>query len=351
MSQINFADATLKKLIIHFVGNAGLEEKLKISEKPIQNIDDSLLEVLKKYFLTPFKGIEYFHFTHHSEDLNLNEMYHYCEKIFESKDEFVHQSALIASHLYENSNHPKIQGGELYVAFFNDILVNDESTSAIGIFKSENKDTFLKINIGDDNYDLTTDTGININKLDKGCLILELEKENGYLVCSVDHTNKGNEALYWKDNFLKLKPKKDAYFHTNNYLKITSDFIQHKLKDEFELQKIDEVDLMNRSLNFFKKNENFDFNKFTEEILPQEEVRETFKSFKKQYEKENDFNIADEFEIHDKAVKKQARVFKSILKLDKNFHIYVHGNRDLILRGQDEENGMNYYKLYFKEEN
>ena len=49
------------------------------------------------------------------------------------------------------------------------------------------------------------------------------------------------------------------------------------------------------------------------------------------------------------AVKKQARVFKSVLKLDKNFHIYIHGNRDLIEQGTDER-GRKYYNIYYEEE-
>lgn len=43
-------------------------------------------------------------------------------------------------------------------------------------------------------------------------------------------------------------------------------------------------------------------------------------------------------------------MLKSVIKLDKNFHIYVHGRRDLIERGFDEEKGKKYYKVYFDEE-
>jgi len=39
-----------------------------------------------------------------------------------------------------------------------------------------------------------------------------------------------------------------------------------------------------------------------------------------------------------------------VIKLDKNFHIYVHGNRDLIEKGFDEAKGKNYYKMYFEQE-
>ncbi|MDD4067910.1 MAG: nucleoid-associated protein, partial [Bacteroidales bacterium] len=54
------------------------------------------------------------------------------------------------------------------------------------------------------------------------------------------------------------------------------------------------------------------------------------------------------FNISDSAVKKQARVFKSVIKLDKNFHIYVHGDRKLIEQGQDEKG--KFYKVYYNEE-
>jgi len=39
--------------------------------------------------------------------------------------------------------------------------------------------------------------------------------------------------------------------------------------------------------------------------------------------------------------------FKNILKLDRNFHVYVHGSKDK-LNVERDENG-NYLKLYFKE--
>ena len=42
-------------------------------------------------------------------------------------------------------------------------------------------------------------------------------------------------------------------------------------------------------------------------------------------------------------------LFKSILKLDKNFHIYIHGNSELIRRGE-EKDGRKFYKIYFENE-
>ena len=43
-----------------------------------------------------------------------------------------------------------------------------------------------------------------------------------------------------------------------------------------------------------------------------------------------------------------ARYFKSVIKLDSNFHIYVHGKREWIERGFDEEKKLIIIKLSLK---
>ena len=63
----------------------------------------------------------------------------------------------------------------------------------------------------------------------------------------------------------------------------------------------------------------------------------------------NSLILDNSFEISGHAVKQQARVFKSILKLDKNFHIYIHGNKELIERGTDPD-GRKFYKIYYERE-
>jgi hypothetical protein len=83
--------------------------------------------------------------------------------------------------------------------------------------------------------------------------------------------------------------------------------------------------------------------------MEQPEIIESFKQYKSAYQQEREIDIADDFTISDSAVKKQSRVWKSVIKLDKNFHIYVHGNRNLIEQGTDE-NGK-FYKIYYQEEN
>ena len=103
-------------------------------------------------------------------------------------------------------------------------------------------------------------------------------------------------------------------------------------------------------MNYFKEKDTFDIDEFAGQVIGNPEAIASFKTFKSQYEQEFDSPIADTFEISGNAVKKQQRVYKSVLKLDKNFHIYIHGDKQLIEKGFDEGKSMNFYKVYFKEE-
>ena len=54
-------------------------------------------------------------------------------------------SGQIAKYLYKVANHPKIKSGELYVVYFKGVQIEGNMLDAIGIFKSENKETYLKV--------------------------------------------------------------------------------------------------------------------------------------------------------------------------------------------------------------
>ena len=58
---------------------------------------------------------------------------------FQDQSNLITESAKILNHLYEQSDHPNIKTGELYVAFFRDIQSEDEMLNGIGIFKTEKR--------------------------------------------------------------------------------------------------------------------------------------------------------------------------------------------------------------------
>jgi hypothetical protein len=221
---------------------------------------------------------------------------------------------------------------------------------AIGIFKSESKETFLKVFPHGQSWEVIAEDGVNINKLDKGCLIFKKNKAEGYVVSVVDNTNKQQDAQYWVKDFLQVVPSATSYYHTDAAMGMCKLFISNELQEKFEVNKSDQIDLLNRSMDYFKTKDAFKMDEFATEVLHHPEMIETFTQYKQTYETARQVIIEDEFDIHLSAVKKQQRVFKSILKLDKNFHVYIHGRKDLIEKGYDEFSGKNFYKLYFDEE-
>lgn len=350
---VTFFEASFNTISVHHVGNQSQSEMYALSDHPLVLKDELISSLLKQYFLSPFeKSVEVYHLMHSTGDLGLNEIHHFATQIFENKDKFHETSQQMAKYLYKIANHPKIKSGELYVAYFKNVQIEGNLLDAIGIFKSENKETYLKVYPAEGGFAVDyEENAININKLDKGCLIFNIEKENGYKVVVIDSTTRGQEAaVYWKDEFLQLKIRNDSYNQTSNALGIYKNFVTNKIDDEFEMTKADKIDLLNRSMKYFKEKETFDMDEFAGEVISNPKAIESFKTFKNQYEEEYDTKIGDTFEISGNAVKKQARVFKSVLKLDKNFHIYIHGDNKLIEKGFDDDKHMNYYKVFFKEE-
>ncbi len=349
---ISFFESNLTHLSIHHVGNPLQDERYALSDNPISLADEMLKGILNQYFSSPFGKVnEMYHLYHPNDDLNLNEVYHFAESIFDDPNTLHENSKQLAKHLYDVSNHPKIKAGEFYVAYFKDVQVEGELWDAIGLFKSETKETYLKVYPEKDGFGLSYEQeAININKLDKGCFIFNTEKENGYKVAVIDNTNRGQEAVYWKDEFLKLKIRNDNYHQTNNVLGVYKNFVTKNIDTEFEVSKTEKIDLLNRSMKYFKEKESFDLDEFNNEVIGNEQGIASFLNYKKGFEDEFETPIPDSFDISEAAVKKQSRVYKSVLKLDKNFHIYIHGDKKLIEKGFDADKHMSYYKVYFKEE-
>ncbi|RXK81029.1 nucleoid-associated protein [Filimonas effusa] len=339
----------LKGVIVHKVGNPTRGEELRLSANALTLNDEIVSKLLTKYFLGSFNENEQYHFTHIS-DLALNEVYTYVTQIFDNPASFEAQSALLAHFLYNKSTHVKVKEGEFYVAHFDDVPFGNSYVQAVGLFKSESKETFLKVFPHGQSWEVIHEEGVNINKLDKGCLIFRQDRENGYVVCVVDVTNKQQDTQYWIKDFLQVEPYADSYHHTNNYLSLCKNFITKEYPEKFEVAKSDQIDLLNRSMDYFKEKEDFSMEEFTREVMHHDEVIDSFMEYKKNYESAKSINIEDEFAIHVSAVKQQQKGFKTVLKLDKNFHVYIHGRRDLIEKGIDEMSGKKYYKLLFDEE-
>jgi hypothetical protein len=345
---IDSSQVTFQALSIHYTGNKAADEPLTLSGSPIDLSDTQVRDGLLRYFFSHFRKPEYYRFTH-SDSVSLNTVYSLCERIFSDGDR--HElSVSLARYLYERSVHPQIKGGEFYVAYFKNCLVDDEVADAIGIFKTEAKNQFFKVEQQGSVFRVFQDCGVSEEKLDKGCLVFKTEKQEGYKVCIADTAARGAEARYWRDDFLGLAPANDDYHKTNNFLSLCKSYIKEQMPEEFAVEKTAQIDMLNKSVDFFKKHDRFDFKEFSAEVIQEPVLVQSFERYKDSRGAQYENGIEDRFDISDTAVRKQSKVFKSILKLDKNFHIYIHGNKDLIEKGYDEAAKMNYYKIYFREE-
>lgn len=346
---INFSSADLNAVSIHGIGSKQENEGVLLSDRPNIIETDELKGSLLKYFFSSFREPAFHSFHFSSGDLSLNAIYKFATQIFENPTRFHEISIDIAEQLYEKSNHPNIKNGDLMMSYIRDVLVEDELVDAIAIIKSESKDTFLKLEKASKAIKLNLDKGVNIEKMDKACIILNTEKEDGYKLCIADKLNKKSEAQFWKSDFLNVINRSDDYHMTKDYIQATKGFVKERLKPLFEIDKTDEAAILNRSKNYFKNETEFNEDDYKKTVFQDDKAVALFDEYSKDLAEEKTVYLAPSFSVSDAAYKNQSSVFKSVLKLDKNFHVYIHGDRDLIQRGSDED-GRKFYKIYYETE-
>lgn len=338
----------LKKISIHHIGNKTNDEELMLSKKTL-SLDNNLALVLKNHLLQRFANInEEFHFNH-PQGIKYNPCHGIISDMFSGEMAFHKGSVALAQHLFENTTHPMVKAGELYIGHFEDCEIDGKMVEAVGIFKTENRTKFFDLYNDDESFVLEQRDGIDLGKFEKGCLVFNTRERNGFIAYLIDNQSRGAEAQYWKDDFLGLEQSSNEFSQTSQFMDITKKFVTKQMGEEFEVSKTDKIDLLNRSVEYFKTNEVFDKKDFEKEVFQHADVIQSFRKFDNEYRENQDMQIPDNFEISVPAVKKQSRAFKSVLKLDKNFHVYIHGNRELIQQGV-EKDGRKFYKIYFDEE-
>ncbi|SFR50664.1 hypothetical protein SAMN04490243_2401 [Robiginitalea myxolifaciens] len=348
---LNLFSAQIDTLTLHRVGNQHRGEALFLSDQPAA-LNDELSALLKEYFFKPFREKEenYYCFTHEAA-LEFHPIYEAARQFFEKPDRLVEVSREIARHLYAQSKHPHIKSGECYVVYLRDVLVDNQKTDALGIFKSEIKQDFLQFKERDSDLEMQIKQGVNLNRLDKGCLILNREAEAGFKVLSVDSNR--YDAKYWIEEFLGLAPLTDENFYTKNYLKFCQNFAKEVVLPAEDKQQ--EVLFMNRAVNHFAKNDDFEESKFLNEVLENPELIPEFKHYKT--EKGPKYSIEDvsNFPIANKAVSDTRKKMKNVIDLDTNIQIKLNfinpeSAEKFVEKGWDEERQMYYYLVYFNRE-
>ncbi len=348
---INLYSTQIESISLHRVGNQNKSEGIFLSEEPF-SLNDETTGLLKEYFFRPFREKEENYFKLSNEvDVEFNELHKIATEIFADPSSAHLNSKKIATHLFEQSNHPHIKSGEVYVSYLTGLLLDNVKVDAIGIFKSELKHDFLQFEEKGSNLNILVQQGININKLDKGCLIFNVDKEEGYKVLSVDSNR--YDAKYWLENFLGAEPLSDDNFKTKNYLKFCQNFAKDVVLPAEDKQQ--EVLFMNRAVNHFAKNDEFEESSFLTEVMENPELIPEFKHYK--VEKGPKYSIEDvsNFDIANKAVSDARKKIKNVISLDTNIQIKLdfinpESAEKFVEKGWDEERQMYYYLVCFNKE-
>ena len=348
---INLYAAHIASLSIHRVGNKSRNEGIFLSSAPYK-MDDEIRPLLKEFFLKPFRDKEenYFQFRHEA-DLEFHDLYNTVSEIFDDPESIHEHSKKITKHLFDQSMHPHIKNGEVYVAYMENLQIDNEKVDGIGIFKSEIKQDFLQFAEQGDQLDAILQQGVNLKKLDKGALIFNVKKEEGYKVLSIDSNR--YDARYWVESFLGVDAFEDENFFTKKYLKFCQDFAKDVVLPAEDKQQ--EVMFMNRAVNHFAKNDNFEESSFVNEVIDNPALVPEFNHYKT--EKAPKYKIEDltTFPIANTAVSAARKKIKNVINLDTNIQIKMDFiNPDsaerFVEKGWDEEKQMYYYLVYFNKE-
>jgi hypothetical protein len=348
---LNLYNTHIETLSIHRVGNKSRNESQFLSGQPF-SLTDEIVPLMKEYFFRPFREKEenYFQFSH-EVDLDYNEMFQFASEVFANPSSLHDVSKKITNHLFEQSNHPHIKNGEVYVTYLTNVNIDNNVVDAIGVFKSEVQTDFLQFEEKGTTLEMILQQGINLSKLDKGCLIFNYKKEEGYKILSVDSNR--YDARYWLEHFLSVDAFQDENFITKKYLKFCQGFAKDVVFPAED--KKQEVMFMNRSVNYFAKNDQFEESNFLNEVMDNPDLIPEFRSYK--VDKGEKYSIEDvtTFPIANSAVSDARKSIKNVINLDTHIQIKMdfinpESAEKFVEKGWDEEKQMYYYLVYFNKE-
>ncbi len=358
--KVSFENATIDGLVLAKVGNPSRDEPLQTS-KQIFKVEEADQPMLSGIFMRPFKSLSLVghRFRHHSS-LSNHELNTCVGKIFEDTENLLSAGCDIAQRLYSKSSHPNIKSGDLCVALVQGIdLGEDQTVRGICILKSESVSPFLSISAHEGDLQLNTEHGINPEKIDKGCLILDHLERKGYYSLTFDRA--GSESRFWVRDFLGVAPIPDSSLLSKRVAEMAVQAVTPEPSTDTEGASSSENppwavnDTAKEALSYFDDKKQFSLQEFEEQALRTPEAKAKFREEKQRLEEEEGVKIEEGFDISKKDVVKAKKLMKNIMKLDTGVEIKlkpkVVNNPDAVLeKGYDEEKKKSYIKIYFNKD-
>lgn len=336
-------NAYIEHLVLQKVGHKVREEANIFASKTTE-FDESKEEQLIPFLFNPFKkNLELKQFSHYTDKLEFNKVYNLCKSAFDEEIDFVDFSNEVLKTLYDQSLHPQIKSGEVFTVQLNNAQFDGIPCKAIGIYKLENKSKFLRFDERE-TIDYNVMKGYKLDKLDKGVLILDVYRDEGFRVYTIDDNNV--ESEFWTKNFLEVKPVTNPALQTKKFLETINDFANDIVLDKTNRK--EQAEFVSNAIDQLANNEFVNI-----EII--DETLGEYKDDFNQYLNKADLKLDKEFEVDSGVLIAQAKKIKSEIKLDTGAKINLdllnsECAADNLERGYDDAKKMFYYKVYFNSE-
>lgn len=346
---IDFSSARIRFLTIHRVGNQVLEQDCILANE-LYPVDNELEAVILDYFLHAIKQIDLKKFND-DKPLEQNDVYVAVKEIFSDSQTFLEQSKGIATVMYECVDSDDILRGDVFIVYLNEVIYKSTITDAIAIFKLENKESFIQSDSGATGLNITMHAGFKPDKPDKACLIVDIDREVGYKMLTLNR--KKDDDYYWHRQFLRVTDAHTSREDTQKALDVLMDFSSEVLPNV--VQKEEQFEFNNAAVDYFNKQDTFDYLTFKESVLQPFAFENEFQEYMKSRPEEEREVWDDNFEIHKEEVKKAKRQLKSIIKLDTRIEVKLDSkalseSAQFIERGFDEKRQMFFYKVFYNKE-
>ena len=356
---IIFQDSKIASSHANWVGSKFMDEGVSFNKNPFylngdfsleegQQVERLLMTLISRPFLkTDLK----YQFSKVNDSLELNLPYRAIDSFFSTNGEMSLSKLTndLSALLYTQMLNPKSKAGIFLVLHLKDVQFEGEQMDAIGMFMLSNKIEGLEFRKASERFNIYPSPKIfGLDNLDLGAIVLNKDSENGYRVLT--HCSTGShDLIMWKDEFLRLSAVNDSYLQTNNFMHLYKNFVINQLEQTHELDTMDQVNLLNKAIEYVSENDSIEVEDFSNSVLGPE-ISVLFNDYVKVWNDEFCYQIPETFTLSSSALKKVKSAYKKVIKLDKNFHLYVHGKSELVEQGFDESKGLNFYKVYYEHE-
>jgi predicted DNA binding CopG/RHH family protein len=345
---MNFDKTRILGLVLAKVGNPARDEALQTSRQVFRVAEEDQ-ELLAAIFTKPFRNLTGQRFHHHSA-LEKHEMNACCRAVFADDETLLERGCEIAQRLYSKSNHPNIKSGDLCVALLEGVEGNGEVTRAICVLKSESVTPFLSISARGDDLELSTEHGINPEKIDKGCLVLDRFGAKGYYVTTFDRA--GAESRFWVRDFLGVVPISDPALLSQKVAEMAVTAASSAADGDDDAPPWAANRAAGEALAYFDDKKTFSLAEFEEQALRTPEARAKFAEERRRIEEDEGVEFEDHFDISKREVSKAKRMATSVMKLDTGVELRVkpqalEADEPVVEHGHDEARGMKFVKIFY----